>query len=156
VSSDNSGVNTLFSIENILYASGELYFHNFDLVSYTVARQYIGTLDYLIGSKTQVLFSDANNQITVYPTPAIASTLMLEVYNVVDSAEYFDHNFVKKYALACAKVIWSTITSKIRVTLPGGGELNMEGLKSDGIQEMKDSVEDLRNTYETPPRFFVG
>lgn len=151
-----SGINTLFTLENVMYNSGELYFRNFSLVGYQIANQYIEMMDQIRGNEVMFKFSDPNDQITVYPTPTDAGTLMFEVYVDVDSPELFDHPFVKKYALGKAKRIWGAVSSKYKVKLPHGGEINLERLIQEGKDEMKEAEDDLMSKYTSPPKFFMA
>lgn len=156
INARTSGINNLFTIENILYSSGQLYFQNFDLVSYYLAMSFIKTLDYVLGTNIFIRFSDAENKVTVFPTPTSAGTLMLEIYNVIDSTEYYDNTFVKDYSRAAAKFIWGMVGSKYSIELPQGGTINLRELKSEAKEEMADAIKLLRDSYAAPPRFFRG
>lgn len=153
-----SGINTLFTIENIMYQAGLLQFRNFEMVDYEIARQYIETIDYLMGNDLQIQFSDVNDEITIRPTPDADGTVFVQVYQITESSpEYFNHPFVKEYSLGAAKVIWGTIGSKYTgAELPAGGQLNLESFKSEGKEQMKNALEELKNKYTAPPRFFMG
>lgn len=150
------GINTLFTVENALYMSGHYYFKHFDMVSYAIARQYIGLIDYILGSGVQVDYSQGENQITVRPTPATDGTLMLEVYATVESPEFYDQEFVVNYALAAAKYVWGMLGSKYDTTLPDGSQVTLDQLRSEARDEMQRLKEELRQTWEAPPMFFTG
>jgi len=154
--SSSSGVNTLFTIENILHSSGQLEFNNFDVVSYEIAMNYLDTMSMVMGYNTVVRFSDANDTITVYPTPDAVGTLYLEVYNSVDSTEYFDHPFVLQYARGAAMIMWANVTGKYEVDLPQGGRISVEKLRQEGQREIEEAKKDLREVWEDPPMFFTG
>lgn len=156
MNSRRDGINTLFTLENVMYQRGELYFNNFSLVGYQIANQYIKTMDDIMGQDIMFKFSDPNDEITVYPTPTEKGTLMFEVYVEVDSPELFDHPFTKKYALGMAKTIWGAASSKYKVNLPHGGEINLERLIDEGKKQMEEAEEDLLEKYTAPPTFFMA
>ena len=153
------GINTLFSIENIMYSSGQLYFKNFDLINYGVAMQYIKTLDKVLGTQVMIRYSDLTNTIKIYPTPQSDGTMLLDIFNTItedQSTKWYNHPWIISFVLAEAKSIWGQVTSKYNINLPGGGTIDIGKLREEGQNEVKELLQNLKDEYRAPPKFFMG
>ena len=72
-----------------------------------------------------------------------------------DDDQQFGESWVKRYTLACSKIVIGNIRSKYEGTqLLGGGVIN-SSIKEEGLNEKAELQEELRATY-TFVKFFVG
>lgn len=65
-----------------------------------------------------------------------------------DEVDYiYDHEWIKRYAIAKTKILWGTITGKYSASLVGGATINYGDMKSEGNSELETLKEELKNKY---------
>lgn len=154
-------ITTLFTVENTLYNEGLLSVHApMNLVSWEMVQEYIKLLKDKLVANFFIDYNKYTKILKVTPMPTKNATGVLTVYT------YWDHNikttiynevFIKNYALALTKITLGEIRSKYSgIALPGGGSLNGETLKNEGISERDHWLEELRNWESEPYGFFIG
>lgn len=87
----NSGINTLFTVENFLnnqgmfdaliWSSG----HQYNLISYHIARDFLETLDRYVVDRYNFKYHPYTNQLEIQPPPTSGSSLTLSDGSTVDS-----------------------------------------------------------------------
>lgn len=71
--------------------------------------------------------------------------------------EIFTNRMFLKLAAAYVQQQWGMNMKKFQgMSLPGGVEINGQQLYDEATQEIQRLEEEIRNTYEVPPAFFVG
>ncbi len=68
----------------------------------------------------------------------------------------YDHEWIKRYAIARTKILWGTITGKYTGNLVGGAAINYGDMKSEGNSELDELKEELKNKYSDPPPVLIG
>lgn len=108
------------------------------------------------------LLGDMNKIMENYPN---SNSFYLLVYEAPDTDEenpginedIFNNRWLKNYSVALAKRQWATNLKKYNgVPLPGGGDLNHEGLMSDANEEIQRLEEQLEDEFVLPPSFLIG
>lgn len=62
----------------------------------------------------------------------------------------YDHEWIKRYAIARTKILWGTITGKYSASLVGGATINYSDMKSEGTSELDALKEELLDKYSDP------
>jgi hypothetical protein len=167
-SGKESGINTLFTVENYLYNQGTLNFSHmggdFGLVSYHSALDFLDTLRRYTHTKYHWRYHDHINQLEITPPPETTGWALVKAYmmkgavlNITqgpgswvpeDTNEYlYDKEWVFKYALACAKVTLGTIRRKFSgFSSIGNTGIDLDG--SDLISEGKEEMERLEEKLD--------
>lgn len=71
--------------------------------------------------------------------------------------DLYDNRWLKQYAVALSKKQWATNLKKYNgAALPGGAELNHEGIMSDAKEELERLEAELEDEFVLPPKFIVG
>jgi len=103
------------------------------------------------------LLGDIQRIMSLYPNNALC--LALQVYECADAEvdDIYNNRWLKQYATALAKRQWATNLKKFTgVPLPGGGDLNHDGIMSDANDEISRLEEELSDEWTLPPSFIIG
>jgi hypothetical protein len=106
--------------------------------------------------KTTLLFdyNSTSKKLLIEGKPPKAVTAAIKVYSSFeddDIAKSYDNIWVRKYAVALAKIQWGQNISKFsNATLPGGVQLNGEQIKQEGIEERNQLELDLDEIWSEP------
>lgn len=73
-----------------------------------------------------------------------------------DYDEIYSHQWIKDFAVASTKQLWSTVTGKYSQSLVGGGEINYDKMQQEAEQEIERLNEDLLNKYSEALGIFAG
>ena len=167
----NTGVNTLFTIEQTLaqqtyfsYAMGN---YGFDLISWYVLKQWLDIREKMLAQRRYFTFDDRTQYLVFFPpprTPGSGSRFygVLPCYVEKRLKDIIKEPWVYQYALALSKISIGNVRGKYTgTTMFGGGQINYNDLLSQGLAE-KEKLE--QKLYEgapgfgdaAPPQFFVG
>lgn len=163
----SDGINTLFTIEQTLaqqtYFSYSLGNYGFDLISWTVLKNWLDTREKVLALRRDVKFDPRNQYMHLYPAPANSRFYGIVTCTVERSiVDVIKEPWVYQYALALTKIAIGTVRGKYQNTqLFGGGVLNAAILE-DGKRE-KEALEAQILTGASPGMgatdpvsFFVG
>ena len=135
------------------------------LLDYTMAKQYLSTIDVLIDSDDKfVSFDRHRDRLRIdmdwKNEVQIGGYIVVEGYRIIDPSTFTDiYNdyFLKKYATALIKKQWGANLIKFEgMQLPGGVTLNGRQLYDDAVTEINAIEEEMQLKYEMPPEFYVG
>lgn len=174
----STGINTLFTIENFLYTQGYIDPQNFmgggGLIGYQIAMDYIETLERYMPEKYTFKYARKSRKLHVSPTPELkeirtqngedfnfAGFLLIRCMaydgSFVDGWTYtdfendsFEEGWIKKYALAKAKITLGGIRRKFaQFNSVGNTGISLDGpeLVSEGKEEMDKLIEELDTNY---------
>lgn len=154
-----NSITTLFTAENVLYNEGLLTTRApMELVSWELAQGYLDTMRDKLVTKFFVSWNKYKREIKFTPKPTQNLTGVLEVYSYYThnvKTTIYDEIWIKKYALALTKITLGTIWSKYQgIALPGGGSLNGDSLRAEGIAE-RDMLETDIIAFESEPLGFT-
>mgnify|MGYP001585128484 FL=1 len=163
---DHSSSTSLFDVKyqmhlNDMYSLGYMG----SLLDYTMAKQYLSTIDVLIDSDDKfVSFDRHRDRLRIdmdwKNEVQIGSYIVVEGYRIIDPSTFTDvYNdyFLKKYATALIKKQWGANLIKFEgMTMPGGVTFNGRQLFDDAIEELQRLEEEVRLNWEQPVDFYVG
>jgi len=68
----------------------------------------------------------------------------------------YNHEWIKRYAMAKTKFLWGSVTGKFSQTLIGGASINYSDMKSEAIDEIDKLDEELLSKYADPCPIMIG
>lgn len=150
-SSNVNDVNRLFSFSNMMANYGTLAIpypgESWGWINYEMSLQYLELTKRMLGGGFQFEFNPRTHMLTLYPDPVLENMSGYLVFgcNVIRPEEQiFGEAWVKKYALALAKIALGRVRTKFNdVQLLGGGRLDRD-LLNEGIKERDELYEKLR------------
>jgi hypothetical protein len=167
----STGVNTLFTIEQSLaqqtYFSYSMGNYGFDLISWTVLKNWLDTREKVLALRRGIMFDERTQYLRMNPQPKQGSTSqfwgVLTCYVERPVLDIIKEPWVYQYALALTKIAVGNIRGKITgVGLFGGGQINYNDILQQGLRE-KESLENMLYTGASPGMggadpvmFFVG
>lgn len=157
------GINVLFSSQNQLLfedwvvRGGPLNNNGQGMIlsEYEVAMEYLNDVHNMFSIMYHAQYSDARQEILIFPTPVTAGTGLLNVYKRNSAEDLYNDNLVKQYAVAEAKIQWGSNLSKYDATLPDGTRLNGDKILEEGKAEKEKALLDIVGESEPPPFFMA-
>jgi hypothetical protein len=159
------GINTLFSVPNQIWNSGGFGGHagglggNGEWITYEASLQYLDLVERLTASEFTFEYNNRSKKLKLLPNPIklkMKGHIVFGVNIIRPESEQYGESWVKRYALALAKITLGTIRSKYDgVQMLGGGSLNTS-IKDEGITERDQLLEELRTTEGAVPGWFMG
>jgi hypothetical protein len=144
----NDGVNTLFTIEQTLaqqtYFSYALGNYGFDLISWTVLKNWLDTREKVLALRRDVKFDPRNQYMHLYPAPNRTSARFYGIVTCTVERSIVDvikEPWVYQYALAQTKIAIGQVRGKyVGTNLFGGGQINYNSMLEQGLRE-KEALE---------------
>lgn len=135
-----------------------------DLISYDIFRRHLNQIQHQLDAEARFQFSRITDKLTLQidwgRELKEGQYLLIDAYKTLDPQTYteiYDDRILKKYVTALVKKQWGANLSKFEgVQLPGGITLNGQQILDQAQQEIQDIEEEIRNTYEEPPRMYFG
>lgn len=161
----NSGINTLFTIEQTLaqqtyfsYAMGN---YGFDLVSWYAVKEWLDLREKMLATRKQIEFDPRTQYLRMYPEPTPNQVFygVLSCYVERPLRDVIKETWVFQYALALTKMMVGNVRTKIPVSMFGGQTFNGD-FAAQGLQERQILEEQLYHGLGSvgsqPPIFLVG
>ena len=135
------------------------------LLEYSMAREYLSTLDMLVDSSDKfVSFDRHRDQLRIdmdwSKEVKVNDYLIVEAYRILDPETYTDvYNdyYLKKYCTALLKRQWGANLIKFEgMVMPGGVTFNGRQLFDDANEELQKLEEEVRLNWEQPVDFYMG
>lgn len=163
---DTMSANNLFDIKyqmhlNDMFSLGYMG----SLLEYSMAQQYLSTLDLIIDSDDKfVSFDRHRDQLRIDMAwgeeVVVDDYLIVEAYRIIDPDTYTDvYNdyYLKKYCTALIKKQWGANLIKFEgMQMPGGVTFNGRQLFDDAVEELQKLEEEVRLNWEQPVDFYTG
>jgi hypothetical protein len=150
------GINTLFSVENSLWnASGGSwpFMGAGGWTTYHLAMQSIELTKRMTGGGYQFEYNPRTKYLKLFPDPVKLKAnvpeawIVLGVYILRNEDQMYGESWVKRMALAHAKILLGTIRSKYEgVQILGGGTIDTS-IKDEGISERDALLEEIREMF---------
>lgn len=133
------------------------------LVYYNQVMSHLALIDNILTKQTQFRFNRLTDKLYLdmdWTTRVqVDSWLLIDCYSALDpneSPKFWNNRMFKEYCIALTKQQWGQNLSKYQnITLPGGITYDGQGMKEEGLQEMKDIEEEIINN-SAPLDWFVG
>jgi hypothetical protein len=163
---NNSGVNTLFTIENTV--AQQAYFGNllgnvgYDLITWQALKTWIDTREKVLALKPYVRFYPDTQILKLLPEP---NALLNPYYGLIGCKiqkaikDIVSQLWVYRYTLALCKITIGHVRGKYAGTnLFGNQTVNYQDLMSQGLKEKDDLEKEIMSDYvdTEPARFFLG
>ena len=131
--------------------------------SYVTNLQYLNTMSEIFNTEKLVEFNKHQGELIIQGDATGLRVGDFLVYEAVvindpeDNPLTWDNWWLKNYTTALIKKQWGVNLGKYsNVTLPSGVTMNGESIRAEGIQEISDLEDRLRNEFSLPPDFFYG
>lgn len=120
-------------------------------VNYELAMQYLDLSQKMLGGDYDFSYDPRSRNLVLYPDPKKAGQekgwIVVECQCMRKDDQQFGDNWVKRMALAKAKIVLGAVRGKFSdVSLPGGGRINDQD-RSDGREEESALREELREKF---------
>ena len=155
--------NNMFSLEYQMFLNDIYYWGNMDLLSYSMAKSYLETMDFLLNTHKQIRFNQRQQRLYLdvnFGTLRKDEYLIIDCWRAMNPDDYsrvWNDSFIKPYLTALMKRQWGMNLIKFQgVKLPGGIEFNGRQIYDDGQRELDAIQERMSNTYEIPPLDLIG
>lgn len=155
--------NNMFSVKYQMFLNDVYYWGSTDLLTYSMTRDYLETMNFLINTHKQIRFNKRQDRIYLdidFTELKVGDYLVIDCWRILDPSnapQVWNDSFLKKYAAALAKKQWGMNLIKFNgVRLPGGVELNGRQIYDDGQREIDDLMQKSMSYYEMPPLDLIG
>lgn len=155
--------NNMFSVKYQMFLNDVYYWGSTDLLTYSMTRDYLETMNFLINTHKQIRFNKRQDRIYLdidFTELKVGDYLVIDCWRILDPSDapqVWNDSFLKKYAAALAKKQWGMNLIKFNgVRLPGGVELNGRQIYDDGQKEIDDLMQKSMSYYEMPPLDLIG
>ena len=153
----------MFSIKYQLFLNDLYYFNSVELLQYSMTKQYLESIDFLLTPEKQIRFNKKQNRLYLdmdYNSINVGDFIVIDcqrILNPNDFTKVYNDPFLKMYLTALMKRQWGQNLIKFRgVKLPGGLELNGREIYDDGQREIDAILQKMQLEYEIPPLDFIG
>ena len=161
---DSSTISSgMFSIKYQLFLNDLYYFNSVELMQYAMTKTYLEDIDMLLTTDKQIRFNKRQNRLYLdidWGSESDGNWLILDCYRALDPHVYenmFNDLFLKQYVTALIKKQWGQNLLKFRGTkLAGGVELNGREIYDDGVREIEELRQRMKDEFELPPYDFIG
>ena len=135
------------------------------LLEYSMAQEYLSTLDILIDSDSKFAqFDKHRNRLEIHmkwsEEVIVGNYLVVEAYRIIDPEtfnEVYNDYYLKKYLTALMKRQWGANLLKFEgMQMPGGVTFNGRQLFDDANEELQRLEEEVRLNWEEPVDFYTG
>lgn len=136
-----------------------------NIVGYSMAKEYLGLIDQVLGGSTQQLtYARHKNTLEILTNwEAFLSEgeyIIIECYTTVDPNDYpevYNDMALKKYLTALIKKQWGQNLLKFEgMQLPGGVQINGRPIYEDAVNEINKMEDEWESRYTAPIGFFIG
>jgi len=167
INSKVGDVNRLFSVPNITMNMGMMPLPYSDSgwswTNYEMAMQYVKmTKKYLGGGYQIESYNPRSHLLRLIPDPVLEKTnskdsvIVFGCNTMRPTEQQYGEQWVKRYALACAKVILGKVRNKFKgVQLPGGANID-ESVGAEGAEEKRQLLEVLQTQEQGIYNFYIG
>lgn len=133
-------------------------------VNYSLTMQHLRTLDLIFSGEAPIRFNRLTNKLYIdwdwKSDISPGEWIIIEGSVITDPTTYtqvWNDRMLKKLATAYAKKQWGVNLKKYNgVQLVGGVTLNGQQIFEEAMNEISAIEQDIRNTYEQPPGFWIG
>lgn len=155
--------NNMFSVKYQMFLNDVYYWGSTDLLTYSMTRDYLETMNFLINTHKQIRFNKRQDRLYLdidFTELKVGDYLVIDCWRILnpsDAPQVWNDSFLKKYTAALAKKQWGMNLIKFNgVRLPGGVELNGRQIYDDGQREIDDLMQKSMSYYEMPPLDLIG
>lgn len=156
-----------FNIFDINYQIRLNDFYNLTSSSYTyyvIAREHLAMLDLVVTGEMPFTYNKKVNELKIMTDWSSRfkdnSYIIIHCSRIVDPTSYskvYNDLWMKNYSTALFREQWGmNLTKYGNYVLPGGIVIQGDKILAEAAAEKEKLLAELRDTYEMPPRMFVG
>lgn len=135
-----------------------------DYSGYTMMRQHLETMEMLFSGSQQINFTKHQDRLFIEckwdELMPPGTWVLIEAWTAVNPDSYpkvYNDPFLKRYLTELIRKQWAQNLSKFgNMPLPGGVTVNYQDMMKQALDEIKDIEDEIRDTFESPPEFYVG
>ncbi len=153
----------IFSMKYQLFLNDFYNFGSMEILNYYMVKQYLETLDFVIGNFKPIRFNKRENKLyldTDWEQLNGGDMILIECYRMIDpaaSTEVYNDVWMKRYLTALIKRQWGQNLIKFKnVQLPGGTTLNGREFYEDAQAEIDTILGEFKLAAELPPLDMIG
>jgi hypothetical protein len=137
--------------------TGNGYYSQVEVSDMSFMRTQMALADHQFLKERKFDFNTTTKRFALYEAPTEDTTYALKIYQTeTDVTKLYDNKWLRRYATALCGIQWGINLTKFTGSpLPGGANLNGEGIEARYLAE-KEFLEEELNRYREPPEFFVG
>ena len=130
----------------------------YDLISLEIWRQNLQNLRNMYNKEVLFQFNSSSKHFYLQMPPLENKKMALQVYqSELEIDDIYGDRWLKKYAVALAKLQWGTNVGKYTgAQMAGGAEFNHESIKSEAQTEIEKLEEQLEDRYAEPPDWRIA
>ncbi|ASD50362.1 head-tail adaptor Ad2 [Acidovorax phage ACP17] len=133
------------------------------MASYAINMSYLNSVTDMFNAEKLIQFNKHQDRLIIQggtPGLAVGDFVVYEAVVINDPKvhpETWNNWWLKAYTTALIKKQWGVNLGKYRdVTLPSGLTINGEAIRNEGITEVAELEQRLRDEFQEPPDFYIG
>jgi len=162
ISSSNSTVN-MFNLNYQIRLNDLPSMTSTSYSNYVIIQQHLRTLDMLFNGEIPIRYNRHTNKVYLdwdWDKAVAGDYIVIEGYmalNPVTWTPVYNDRMLKKLATAYIKKQWGANMKKYgNMPLVGGLVMNGQIVHDEAVVEIKELEDEIRSTFEEPPRFQIG
>ena len=163
-SSSGNNIGNMFDLNYQIMLNDLPTFTSSSPVSYVLMQQHLALLNMIYIGEVPIRYNRYTDRLYVdwnWEIDAIAGQwVIMDGFIIIDPDAYtktYNDRMLKKLATAYIKRQWGANLSKFTgMQLPGGVQMNGPGILADANAEIATIEQEIRDVFESPPRFIMG
>ena len=157
-----SSGDTIFSVQNAMLQNGSYPFFGGGsgggFVTLQAAHEFMALAKLMTGGGYSYDYDRYNKTLRLYPAPATDSTeyIVITCEIIPPDEELYGNEYLKRFALAYAKIMLGTVRKKFGdIPLLGGASIDVE-IGEKGEAELERLIENVRKDESMSTGYFIG
>lgn len=161
-----TGGDTLWSVGNAMLATGSYPFFNSGVsraggwTTFQAVSEFVKLSRRIMCSEFDFLYDNITQRLQLIPNPVLAGRAAgwtcIQAEVVPPDSQLYGNEYVKRFALAYAKITLGNVRKKFtNVTLPGGGHVD-QTIGDEGRAELEKLVDSVKKDEAMPGGWFIG
>ena len=130
---------------------------------YTATQENLNLINQILNGKQLLRYRRHTDKLYIdmdWDKIAVGSYIVIQAYQIIKPEDYqqvWSDRWLREYTTELFREQWGTNLIKyVGVQMPGGVTFNGEKILDEAKTRLRELEEELRNTYEEPPTFYVG
>lgn len=130
---------------------------------YTATQENINMINQILNGKQPLRYRRHTDRLYIdmdWDKVAVDDYIIVQAYQIIDPDTYtqvWSDRWLREYTTELFKEQWGTnLTKYSGVQMPGGLTFNGEKILDDAKTRLRELEQELRDTYEEPPTFYMG
>ncbi len=130
---------------------------------YTATQENLNLINQILNGKQILRYRRHTDKLYIdmdWDKINVGGYIVIQAYQIIDPDTYtqvWSDRWLREYTTELIREQWGTnLTKYSGVQMPGGLTFNGEKILDDAKTRLRELEEELRNTYEEPPTFYMG